>query len=139
MLKAVNLSKTIDYQSPRDPAKGTPEATTFKLGAIPSRVYTQLKDKGTSFTQDSENPDSVKAAFSPNKIARDIVRFGLKGFDNFDELEFKTQKEKVGPALFDVVHDDVMDRLDIDTIRELSEEIKRLCEFDGEEIKNSVG
>lgn len=138
MLKALNLSTVIEYQSDRDPAKGTPEATVFKLGAIPSRVYTALKDKATNFTQEGGAGD-IKASFNPNLIARDVVRFGLKGFENYDGLEFKTQKEKVGPGLYDVLHDDVIDKIDIDTIRELSEEIRKLCEFDLDEVKNSEG
>lgn len=134
MLKAVNLTTTIEFQSPRDPEKGTDQATKFTLGAIPSRIYTTLKDKATSFTQE-EGVMGVRADYRPHAIAYDIVRHGLKNVENFP-ANFTTQEVRIGNSVHNVVHEDFMQTLDIDTIRELSEAIRGLCEFEVEEIKN---
>ncbi len=135
MLKAIDLTTIIDFESDSDPDKGTDKATKFKLGGIPSRIYAQLKDKATRWAQDKENPDSVKAEFRHNDIARDIVRFGVKGFSNYS-LNFKTQPEKFGDKEYQAVADDIMDSMDINLIRELSAEIRKLSEFNEAEIKN---
>lgn len=137
-LKALNLTQVAVFESPRDPDKGTDNATKFKIGAIPSRIYAGLKDKAASFKPDPDAPDGMKAEFNGNLIAYDTVRFGLKGVENYG-AEFKTQKEKVGHYLYDVAHDDFMASLDIETIRELKAAIDDLCSIDGETEKNSEG
>ena len=138
MLKIVDLTTTVEFESARDPDKGTDKATKFKLGAIPSRVYAALKDKATKWTQNPNSSDGVSAEFRPNLIGRDIVRFGVKGIENYP-VKFATQKESIGSKEFDVLADAVIDAMDIDTIRELSTEIQKLCEFNEEEVKNSEG
>lgn len=136
MLKALNLSKIVEFESDRDPDKGTENATKFKIGAIPSRVYAQLKDKASSFTPDGEGGDGLKAEFKPNMIAFETVKYGLKGIENFDGVEFKTQEVRIANTVIHAVHDDVMAALDIEIIRELSLAIRKICEFEDEEIKN---
>lgn len=138
MLKALDLTKIVVFESPRDPDKGTDKATKFKISAIPARVYSQIKDKATKYTQDENNPDGIKAEFKPHEVAYDIVKFGLKGIENYN-VEFKTQKERIGSMLYEVAHEEVMAGFDIDTIRELHEAIKNICEFDAETEKNSEG
>lgn len=137
-LKALNLTQIIEFQSPRDPDKGTDQATKFKIAAIPSRIYVTLKDKAASFVPDQNSPDGVKAEFNGNLIAYEIVRWGLKGVENFP-VEYKTRKEKLGPYSYDVVDDDFMSALDIETIRELHEAIDKLCTISEETVKNSEG
>lgn len=135
-MKALNLTQTIKFSSPRDPDKENP--TLFILGAIPSRVYAILKDKAASFTPDPNSPDGMRAEFNGNLIAYDIVRWGLKGVENY-ELEYQTQKEKVGSYQYDVVHDDFMKSLELETIREISEAVNKLCEIEATVAKKSEG
>lgn len=141
MLKALNLTKMVEFESPRDPAKGTPDATKFKISAIPTRIYAKLKDRSASFSPDEKDPDGMKADFHGNSLAFETVRWGLKGVENYDPdaPAFKFQKEKVGPYMYDVVHDDFMAALDIQTIRELKSAIDSLCSVDEETEKNSEG
>lgn len=143
-LKALNLTKVIHFQSPRDPDKGGENATTFKISAIPARIYSQIKDKATKYSQDPQNPEGVTAEYLPHTIAFDVVRFGLKGMDNYvdDEgkpVDWKTEKAQIGNYRYDVVHHDVISKFDIETIRELHEAITKICEFGPETIKNSEG
>lgn len=141
MLKALDLSKTIIFESPRDPAKGTEEATKFTIGAIPSRVYAALKDSATTYRQDPNNQDDIKVDFRPNDIAKDMVRHGLKGIQNFctdsgSVVEFKTKKTRIGNSEYDVLADEVLDVIDLDTIREIAQAIREICEVDAKTEKN---
>lgn len=138
MLKALDLTALISFESPRDPAKGTDEATKFQLGAIPSRVYTALKDRSATFKADPTDQSDV-LLFHGNTAARDYVKYGLKGFTNYDNIAFKTVKERIGGKEYDVVADEILEAMDVDTIRELSIEIRKLSDIEKEEIKNSEG
>jgi hypothetical protein len=143
MIKALDLSKTIVFESPRDTAKGTEDATKFIIGAIPSRVYAALKDSATTYRQDPNNQDDIKVDFRPNDIAKDMVRYGLKGIQNFCTasgavVTFKTTKARVGNSEYDVLADEVLDVIDLDTIREIAQAIREICEVDVNTEKNSV-
>jgi len=138
MLYALNLTKFIEFESPRDPAKGTAEATKFKLGAIPSRIYTMLKDRAATFKADPNDQSDV-LVFHGNTAARDYVKYGLKGFENYGNLEFKTVQERIAGKNYDVVADDVLEAIDVETIRELSDQVKQLSDLDGEAVKNLEG
>lgn len=144
MLTAMSLSKITEFQSPRDPDFGNPNATTFKLAAIPSRIYTALKDDAARFITDASADGGMRTDFKPNMQSLEIVRFGLKGIQNLCDVdnvpvEFKTQKYRFNGAFYDVLHEDVLALLDIDTVRELATEIRKLCELDPAQAKNSAG
>jgi len=138
MLKALDLSKTISHESELDEAKGTENASRFTLGGIHSRVYMVIKDRATKFAQDATGDMSV--SFSGNAVAYELVKFGLRDVQNFENnTPFKREKIRIGNTDCEVVTDEYMATLDPDLIRELSEQITKLCEFSKDEAKNSAG
>lgn len=138
MMKVIDLTATKDYSSERDPDFGTAKATVFVLGAIPSRIYTLLKDQATVFSADNENPDGAKVQFRNNSFARAVIKYALKDVKNFP-VPFKREQTRVGDKEYTVVADEFLDVLDIDTIRELHAEAEKLNEFSKDEEKNSEG
>lgn len=141
MLQALNLTKTVEYQSDRDPAKGTDDATVFIIGAISSRVASTLRDKSTRFSGDFTQADNMQAEMRMNETAFELVRFGLRGFRNYQNadgglLEFKTEDYQAGNAVLKIVAKDVMDVIDLETIRELAAQISRISGFEDDEVKN---
>lgn len=130
---ALNLSDTVDFQSSLDPNRGKEGAAIFKIGAIPTRIFAKIKDQGSNFVLDDKAPGGVNAEFTFNDTATEMVRYGLKGIKGFkdgngNDLEYKTQKMKVGNSLVEALHDDLMDVLPLELIRELAMEINVLCE-----------
>lgn len=141
MLQALNLTKTIEHQSDRDPAKGTENATVFVLGALSSRVASTLRDKSTRFSGDVGKVDGVITELRMNETAFELVRFGLKGFRNYQAadgtmLEFKTEEVQVGGTIMKVVAKEIMDAIDLETIRELAEVVGKVSGFEEAEVKN---
>ena len=137
MMKVLDLTKTIVHTSKRDPDYGKPGETKFTLGAIPSRIYTLLKDKATMYA-DLQSNDGGKVQLRNNSLARDCVKYGLKSIENFP-VEVKFDKEHMGDKEYRVVAEETLDVFDIDLIRELHAEIEKLNEFTEEEAKNSEG
>lgn len=151
-LVGLSIDATMEFISPRDPActevkneDGTTTtkidrdaATIFKLGTITRRTLMKIQDKTTAFRQDPGNPDEMLAEFKPNESAYEMVRNGMKGWTNFPDekgnnLKFLT--EEVGGA--QVVATSCMNRLDLETIQEISLKLTELNTMKEEEAKNS--
>ncbi len=138
-MKILDLVTTVPFESPRDPDKGTPKASKFLLGAIPSRVYTFLKDNATNYRQQSKDGgESLSLEFMTQQYNRNLVAFGLKGFENYD-TEWETQKERIGSALYERVSDKIMDAMELELIAEIAGRVSELCEVNGQDAKNSAG
>lgn len=103
-MHGLNLTKTFEYVSNLDPAKGTPteksDATIWKLGTLDSRVMGYLRDMSTKFTVSQANMtgenNSVETSVSQSEQDFETVRFGLKGWTNFkdedeNDIKFETK------------------------------------------------
>jgi len=140
MLQAINLAKTIEYQSDRDPAKGTENATVFVLGALSSRVASTIRDKSTRFSGDLGKVEGMTTELRMNETAFELVRFGLRGFRNYQAadgtlVEFKTEEVQIGTTIMKVVAKEIMDVIDLETIRELAEAVGKVSGFEEADTK----
>lgn len=142
-LVGIRLNATREYQSKElDDNYGTPEAVVFKLGTLSSRVLVLLRDAATKFVPDPNDMTQVTAQFLPNHSAYETVRYGLRGWVNFrdvdgDDIPFNTLQRNVSGISMDAVDDETMDVIPIDLIRELAEAITEDNVLDEEASKNS--
>jgi hypothetical protein len=141
-IKGLSLSDTRDYQSELDDARGTPEATTFKIGTLDSRVFGMIRDKATSISVDPNNPNGdVQTSINMNEVNFATVQYGLKGWSNFrddrgNDIAFKTIKRSHGGASYDVVDPDLLKQVPSVVISELAEQIRADNEVPVAEAKN---
>ena len=139
-MKPLDLTKIIPFESPRDPDFGKPEATKFKLCAIPSRVFAHIKDSTTTYRQKvTEVGESMDVDVNTQSSNRLMTAFGLKGFENYGDLEFKTQKERIGGQLFERVHDDILDAMEPELLGEISAKVHELNTLSEADEKKSEG
>lgn len=141
MLQALNLAKTIEFQSDRDPAKGTDQATVFTIGALSSRVASMLRDKSTRFSGDLGKAEGMMTEIRMNETAFELVRFGLRGLRNYQAadgtlIEFKTEDYQLGNTTCKVVAKEIMEVIDLETIRELAEQVGKVSGFEDDAVKN---
>lgn len=122
-----------------------PGATIFLLRKLSARILSHIKDQASEFRPDPEAGDGkMKASFLPNKCAYETVRLALTGWENLlDEednaTEFKSNKRNVAGVNLDVVASQAsMDCLDLEWIRELSEEVDGENTVTDEEEKPSA-
>ena len=148
-IKGISMDSTAEYVSKLDPAKGTDreneDGTKFVLGTIASRVQTGIRDKSTAFRQDKEiegDDPTMMAEFRPNEATYLTVQFGVRGWKNFlepdgdNEIPFKTINRQFGGTSYTVVSPESMDRLGLELLRELAEEIDKLNSPTAEEAKD---
>jgi hypothetical protein len=138
----ISLEATREYESKFDPAKGTPEATKFKLGTIDSRISGRLKDQATSIVIDAEKgAEEVTTNINSNEVAFNTVVYGLKGWENFkdgdgNDIKFKQVKRTHGSASYRVVDPELVKILPQSVIQELSLEIDKANDLAEAEAKN---
>ncbi len=148
-IKGISMDSTLEYVSNLDPAKGTEreydDGTVFILGTVAGRVQTSIKDKSTAFRQDTESaPEdpTMTAEFRPNEATYMTVQFGLRGWKRFlesdgqGEIQFKTIQKQLGGTGWTVASPEAMDRLGLELMRELAEEIDKLNSPTTEEVKD---
>lgn len=152
-IRALDLNKVRDYickdDDPDDP-------TVWKIGTLSSRDKGMIRDSVTSFSFDTENlnsEDGEKADVSSmdTKIERskmnfEAVRRGLKGWENFLDDKGEPIPNKLvirdvgGGVKKSVVPNDILDRIPLDTLDELAEQVMDgMSKDDGEDGKNSQG
>jgi hypothetical protein len=127
-LVGLDIAGTKQWTSPRDSAKGTPEATVFTLGTLTGRQRMYLKDSAIGFQSDDTQESGMSMSFKSNQTAYEVVRLGLVGVENFldkdgNEIALERVSTVVGGVTTQAVSEKFMCRLDDDTIRELSTEI----------------
>lgn len=148
-IKGISMDSTEEYVSDLDPAKGTEresdDGTIFILGTIASRVQTGIRDKSTAFRQEKEgggDDSSLTAEFRPNESTYLTVQYGLRGWKKFleadgeGEIQFKTCSRQFGGTSYTVASPESMDRLGLELMRELAEEIDKLNSPSAEEAKD---
>lgn len=142
-IKALQLDTVRDYESVLDDARGTPEATVWKIGTLDSRTSGRIKDSFTRFIVDPNAPDEeVSTSLSQSDVNYQRVQYGLKGFERFrdakgNDIKFQTVSRRHGGKSYDIVADSVMALIPEAIIAELAFEIAKDNELTKEAAKNS--
>ena len=163
-LKGMNRGATKRYVSDLDPSKSRelvpvdadkPDgpkqsvekiddgATVFVLGALDVHTMGRIYDSGSQmFSNGDQSGVDIKTFVNRTNI--EAVKFGLKGWENFqdengNDIPFKTVKRNVNGRHYEVVADECLDHLSVQLSAELGQEIKALSEVTAAEAKNSEG
>jgi hypothetical protein len=130
MIDPIAVGQTVNYVSKQEitiveeKEVVNPNATIWIIGAIDSIQKAQIQ---ATWVEIEEGADGEKK-LSRNKSTFvttdfDIVRYGLKGFKNFGNAQFVTEKRKLFDREVEVVSDDTLKLIPIEIIRELSDAI----------------
>lgn len=138
---ALDNSTEKTYELSRDPDKGTEAATRFLLGAVPSRVLANIRDKATHFVVDQKG-EEVSTQVDQNKTNIEIVSVGLRGWENMKnsdggDIAFSTKKRNIAGRSLEVADDSVIDALALDDINELANEIISMNALEPRQRKKS--
>jgi hypothetical protein len=122
MITGINLNETQDFVSKFDSGE---VKTTFKLGAIDSEC------KPVVMANEGQTLETMTM----------FVRFGLKGFENFQdsagkEVKFRTEQKVYRGRAFHVVADSIIKIIPTAVILELGMEIMKIGELTEQERKN---
>ncbi len=141
MLTGINIYEIKPYKSKLDPDKEN--SSIFHIGLLDAFLRTHIEDQTTSFEFSSKNPkDSAKANINASKRNLLVVRFGLKGLDNFLDprdkkpVKFDTVSVAVNGKNYTAVSDEILSMLPKVLIDELSEVILSENTLAEEESKN---
>jgi len=131
-IAALTMSAVKTIESVLDPAKGTPDATKFTIGAIDTFVWTYVHDRTLVFGENEETGKQT-AQVKLNEVNLELVRFGLKDWANFkdekgNDVEFKTVERFVMGKKYQVVADDCLLRFDVMLVREIANAIRDINE-----------
>ena len=118
MISGIDLGATIDYVL-KDPKEDQSNPTVWKLGIIPSYVYSRI--------QASENKTD---------IGFQICQVGIKGWTNAKDLTFKTDKVKFGTYEIDMIPIELIARIPERFLAELAVKIQNMNNLTEEEEKN---
>ncbi len=124
-LKGIGNYETRDYISPSDPDKDNP--TIFKIRTLDQSIKGWIMDQISTVERDTEKPKGkVKVHLRIHSGCLEMVRFGLKGFENFMDsetgknIEFETTTKHIAGKDYEVVSDKIMARLPYNFIIELA-------------------
>lgn len=115
MISGINLAEVVDFTLSSD----IENPTIWKIGVVPARVLAGL----------SGSKDQIDMAFN-------ILQIGIKGWDNFGGIEFKTIKEKRFGVDLDVVPMELIEKIPLNAIAELAKKIVEVNKLSVPEIKN---
>ena len=118
MITGIDLKEIQDYVLKEDKK----DPTVWKIGVIPSIVFMKI-------ARDAKN-NEIEASYK-------VLQIGLKGWDNFKDVEFKSEKQEIYGRELDVVPLDLIERIPMPYIVELSAKIMELNSITEEERKNS--
>lgn len=131
-IKALDLSKTREYVSKLDDGD---DPTVWKIGTLSSRDVGQIRDSVTSITfkadanAGQETEQDINTNINRSKMNFEAVRRGLKGIENFLDVEgnaipFKLVTRDVGGGVKkSVVPNSILDQIPLAVIEELADEI----------------
>ncbi len=117
MISGINLSETVDFVLPGD----TDNPTTWKIGMIPSGILAQIGGSGKD---------------SPVEVALKMIQIGLKGWSNFNGVDFVTEKKEIGGQPFEVIPMSLVNRIPLNVIMALSEQLVKINHLTDTERKN---
>ena len=122
-ITGINLTLTVDYVSKLDKSENK---TIWKLGVLNSEAYAFV---------------SEKVATKTLKAMLDVVRFGLKGFENFKDsdgkdIKFDSVSFPLGDYNYNIVANNIIKIIPMEVIIELGAEILKLSRLSEAEVKN---
>lgn len=140
-LIGIDINETKPYVSKHDPDKSNP--TVFQLGVLDPFLRAHLEDKSVVFEKSSQNPkDPVSTSYNMNLRNIEIVKFGLKGIENFihpqtkQPIKYDTVSTSVKGKNYPAVTDEIIRHLGTKLIAELASAIEEENVFSEEEEKN---
>ena len=121
-ITGISLSETKDFISSIDTGS---DKAVFKLGVLDAEAFASLGD----------------LVNNPLKMMLEVVRFGLRGFSNFNDAEgkpvqFRTIARQLGPNTYQVVADSVLKIIPSQVINEMGAEILQMSKLGESEVKN---
>lgn len=162
-LMAMTTSEVVQYVSLKDPAKVGklvpidpekpdgdkhiiyeigPNATVFHLAPLDVFLMGYVYDNASSLSGQAGGSEiGIKTRINQTNI--DCVKYGLLKVDNFHidskgtNLTFKRIKSSIAGRMYMAVPDDVMSKFGVQLCTELADEIKKMSEVSGAEVKNS--
>jgi hypothetical protein len=140
-IKALNLTATEKYELSFDDAKGTPEASTFTLRSLDSRVIGRIRDSSSTLTLD-QSENELQTNVNMNEMNFQWVQFGLAGWtkfydENSNAIDIAFVSETIGGYVYQVVSPAVMRLLPDIAITELADRIQKRNTMTKAEEKNS--
>ena len=141
MLTGINIYESKPYKSKLETDAGNP--TVFNLGLLDSHLRAFIEDQTTSFEFSSKNPkDPAKANINASKRNIMVLKFGLKGLENFLDprdkkpVKFDTVSVPVNGKNYNVVSDEIISMFPKVLIDELADVILSENTLGGDEAKN---
>lgn len=137
--KAINLTKTKTYESELDEAKGTDDSTKFLLGAIDTRTMSYIVDSNMDVTENDDG--KILNKFNQLTVAYNLVKFGLKGFTNYQDSEgadvpYKQESINYGGKSYKVVTEAILSSMPTTLIMELAGQINDINTVSEDDSKN---
>ena len=141
MLTGINIYESKPYTSKLDADASKP--TVFQIGLLDSMLRAFIEDQTTSFEFSSRNPkESAKANINASKRNLMVVKFGLKGLENFIDprdgkpVKYDTVSVPVNGKNYMAVTDEIISMFPKGLIDELAEVILAENTLSGDEAKN---
>jgi hypothetical protein len=141
MINGIDVYEEKRYVSKYDPDKSHP--TVFVLGLINLKVCHSIVDEASQFEVNSEKPEEKgKLSLRWNQMNYELVRFGLKGVENFNDprtnqpVKFETISVTRRGKNYNVVTENVLEMIPPVVITELAEQLRSMTHLLEEEAKN---
>ncbi len=138
-LVGITLSGTKTYESVKDPARGTPDATKFTIGTIDFTTMSRILDGALVFHQgdDARNQTHVRL----NETNAELVRFGVLDWSNLkdangNDIAPKRVKRLAAGKEVDALSDESLAVLGIELVAELAGEVRRANSVTKADVKN---
>jgi hypothetical protein len=140
-LTGINIFETKRFISKLEKDKENP--TVFHLGLLDPILRAEFEDESLIFEKSSSNPnDPAKATIARSGFNIKVVRFGLKGMDNFLDprtnkpVPFETVSVSIKGKNYNIASEQIVKMLGKKLTEELAEEILSENIFSEEEEKN---
>lgn len=125
MITGIDTGLAQDYISKYDNSE---PKTIWKVGVLSARAFAYVGSKISDPTKSLEG-------------MIEIVRFGLRGIENFKDkdgkdVKFTTQSKDIYSQTFNIVSDNIISLIPVDIIIELGGKILEITKLSEQEIKN---
>lgn len=119
MIDPLAINLTMDYICENDKKSDNP--TIWIIGALDSFTQSRILRSNIMVTLDEKGNPVVERDSNKDTIDFAVIKYGLKGFKNFGNVEFKTEKIKMLEQEYEVVSDEILKRIPILIIHELAD------------------
>ncbi len=127
MFTGINVAETKRITLECDPHKDNP--TQFIVGVYDSFLLAHIKDSAT-------RDDAAGTRFDMHRANLLMVKFGLRGVENFADLKFEIEDVTIAGRKYPAVKDDVLAAMPAPVIGELAMVLLQAVGLTGEEAKN---